>query len=135
MNRCVTLCSVWAMCLAMIISLEGCKVQKEIMHLEVAAFETAIQVPGVHLLDVRTAEEYAGGHIKRAQNVDVKRVDFAEVVQRLYPDKEQIVYVYCQSGLRSMKAAHKLTDAGYKVGNLEGGFAEWMKTGKPVAKD
>lgn len=43
MNRCVTLCSVWAICFAMIISLEGCKVQKEIMHLEVAAFETAIQ--------------------------------------------------------------------------------------------
>lgn len=82
MNRCVTLCSVWAIYFAMIISLEGCKVQKEIMHLEVAAFETAIQVPGVYLLDVRTAEEYAEGHIKGAQNVDVKQVDFAEVVQR-----------------------------------------------------
>lgn len=43
MNRCVTLCSVWAICFAMMISLEGCKVQKGIMHLDVDEFETAIR--------------------------------------------------------------------------------------------
>ncbi len=73
---------------------------------------------GITLLDVRTAEEYRGGHIDGALNVPVD-----ELRERLDEiDAAKPVYVICQSGLRSYIAARILMGEGYDAYNLAGGF-------------
>lgn len=92
-------------------------------------FESAIKDENVIIVDVRTAEEYSGGHIPNAINIDVKRAGFLyEADEKLSKDKT--IAVYCQGGVRSRKAASLLSDDGYTVINLAGGISEWKGAGK-----
>lgn len=86
-------------------------------------FASVVSDPKVQLVDVRTAEEYAEGHIVGAINIDVQSPDFAEKISVL--DKSLRVAVYCRSGRRSKMAAEQLAAAGYKVINLDGGIQAW----------
>ena len=72
----------------------------------------------VTLLDTRTAEEYAGGHIEGFQNIPVD--ELRERLGEIEPGKP--VYVICQSGLRSYIACRILAGYGYEVYNFAGGF-------------
>lgn len=94
-------------------------------------FENALYDGHVQLLDVRSAEEYAQGHIANAENIDVQQSDFIEMAQAKL-DHTNPVYVYCRSGKRSMLAAQKLVKAGFKVVNLRDGIVGWEDAGKPV---
>lgn len=92
-------------------------------------FELAIKDENVIIVDVRTADEYSDGHIPNAINIDVKRAGFLyEADEKLSKDKT--IAVYCQGGVRSRKAASLLSDDGYTVVNLAGGFSEWKGAGK-----
>lgn len=73
---------------------------------------------GVTLLDVRTEQEYAGGHIDGFRNIPVD--DLRERLDEIEPGKP--VYVICQSGLRSYIACRILTGYGYDAYNFSGGF-------------
>jgi rhodanese-related sulfurtransferase len=77
------------------------------------------------LIDVREPQEFKNGHILGARNIPV-----TQMKQRLIeirPDKP--VYLYCQSGARSQRAAQLLHKKGYKdISQLKGGFKKW--TGK-----
>lgn len=84
-----------------------------------------IKSDSVVLVDVRTAEEYAAGHIPNAKNVDVLKSDFKDRVETLSKNKE--IAVYCRSGKRSLMAANTLAKMGYKVINLRGGWKEWQQ--------
>ncbi len=64
------------------------------------------------LLDVRTAEEYAQGHIPAAMNYPNEDIGDQEL--SILPDKEISILVYCRSGRRSKEAAGKLAKLGYK---------------------
>lgn len=64
------------------------------------------------LLDVRTAEEYAQGHIPAAMNYPNEDIGDQEL--SILPDKEISILVYCRSGRRSKEAASKLAKLGYK---------------------
>lgn len=55
------------------------------------------------ILDVRTAQEYAIGHIPGAVNIPNETIA-SEAIQQL-PDKEQLILVYCRSGNRSKQAS------------------------------
>lgn len=70
------------------------------------------------LLDVRTPEEYRGGHIAKAVNVPLNKID-------RYQGKEKEIYVICQSGMRSKQAARVLKQKGYEVTNVQGGMNRW----------
>ncbi len=64
------------------------------------------------LLDVRTPEEFASGHIPGA--VQLTNETFTkEDAGRIIKDKEQTIYVYCRSGRRSKQSSQKLVDFGY----------------------
>ncbi len=92
-------------------------------------FEKAITDSATIVLDVRSADEYAGGHIPNAINIDVNRAGFLyEADEKLSKDKT--IAVYCQGGVRSRKAATLLSDDGYTVINLAGGISEWKSAGK-----
>ena len=63
------------------------------------------------LLDVRTPEEFAGGHIPGTINVPNEIIGENDITE--LPDKDQRIYVYCRSGNRSKQAAAKLVNLGY----------------------
>ena len=92
---------------------------------DAAQFAEFINSDSVLLVDVRTAEEYAAGHIPNAKNVDVLKSDFKDRVETLSKNKE--IAVYCRSGKRSLMAANTLAKMGYKVINLRGGWKEWQQ--------
>ncbi len=71
------------------------------------------------LLDVRTPGEFQAGHIARAKNVPLNKIDH-------YQQKTDVaIYVICQSGMRSKQAAQKLQKQGYRVINVKGGMNQW----------
>ena len=89
-----------------------------------AQFADALGQPGAVLLDVRRPDEFAGGHLPGAVNIDVTAPDFAQRTAAL--DKTKPTYVYCRSGARSAKAAQQLTQAGFTtVANMLGGVLDW----------
>lgn len=94
--------------------------------LPVDEFSKLLADTTVQLVDVRTPDEYRGGHIPGARNIDVKSVDFDREIGKLNPKRP--VAVYCRSGMRSTAAAMKLTQKGFKVYELEKGINSW--TGK-----
>lgn len=81
------------------------------------------------LIDVREPNEFAGGHILGARNIPLTQLKTR--LKEVRPDKP--VYLYCQSGSRSGRAAQMLYRKGYKdLNHLQGGFKKWG--GKVKAK-
>lgn len=87
-------------------------------------FARTIAQPEVQLVDVRTANEFAEGHLPDAVNMDVTADAFASQITSL--DKEQPVAIYCRSGRRSKLAAKQMAAAGYQVTELDGGIGSWQ---------
>ena len=98
-----------------------------------ADFEQAIKQPNVVILDSRTAQEYADGHIRNAVNIDVKATDFEQQALAAL-DKSKTIAVYCRSGRRSKMAAATLAKNGYTVIELDCGIICWSSAGKEVVK-
>ena len=89
--------------------------------------------PKIVVLDVRTPEEFAKGHIAGAKNVDFKAADFAEKVAAL--DKGKIYLVHCAAGGRSSKTLDLMKGKNFAaLYHLNEGFKAWEKAGKPVEK-
>ena len=77
----------------------------------------------VVILDVRTPEEYAAGHIAGAVNLPNETISDQEIPS--LPDKDQTLLVYCRSGNRSKQASRKLADLGYTRVLEFGGINTW----------
>ena len=101
---------------------------------DVKEFAELISDSSVIILDVRTADEYAEGHISGAILIDQNKSDFVELVKAKLPT-EKIIAVYCRSGRRSANAASLLAKEGYKLVNLKGGILAWIKENQPVTKE
>ena len=101
----------------------GCTA-KGFVSVDADEFAREIAKSGVQLVDVRTAEEYANGHIPNAVNVDIYQPDFAKQIAKL--DKKQTVALYCRSGRRSKSAAEQAVKLGFKVVELDGGILSWQ---------
>ena len=78
------------------------------------------QTPGAVLVDVRTPEEYAGGHVAGSRNLPLQMIT---QVEDEIPEKDTPVFVYCQSGARSRRAAAFLEKIGYTCVRNIGGVA------------
>lgn len=109
----------------------SCAQNKQISSVDAQQFEAAIKADSTQLVDVRTAAEYAEGHIAGAINIDVRLPQFADKAAAAL-DKARPAYVYCRSGHRSMKAARMLAAQGFTVVNLSGGILGWAAEGKPL---
>lgn len=101
----------------------GCAPQPTFTSVEAEAFACEIAKPEVQLVDVRTAEEFAEGHIPGAVNMDVTAEGFSEQIKGL--DKQRPVALYCRSGRRSKRAAEQVAKAGFQVVELNGGILSW----------
>ena len=75
------------------------------------------------ILDVRTHEEFAAGHIPGAIVVPNETIGTEEIAQ--LPDKDQLIMVYCRSGNRSKQASDKLVKLGYTNIVEFGGINSW----------
>lgn len=85
----------------------------------------------IQIVDVRTPDEFKGGHLKNAFNIDYRNAEFTSQVDAL--DKSKPTYVYCLSGGRSASAASQMEKMGFiEVYNMEGGMLKWNAAGKAV---
>lgn len=75
------------------------------------------------ILDVRTAQEFASGHIPGAALLPNETIGTEDIP--LLPDKDQLILVYCRSGNRSKQAAEKLAQLGYTNIVEFGGINSW----------
>tara|TARA_R100001369_G_scaffold20091_1_gene36621 strand:+ start:102435 stop:102812 length:378 start_codon:yes stop_codon:yes gene_type:complete len=97
---------------------------KEITVLDAREFREKISEGKVALVDVRTANEFNAGNIKNSVNIDFFDPQFITFFSEY--DKNEPIYVYCQSGNRSGKASKKLAAIGFtKIYDLKGGYAGW----------
>ena len=94
--------------------------------LNVQDYKKAVINKQVQLVDVRTPEEFKKGHLGQALNIDFHdKKSFQESFEQL--NKEEPVYLYCRSGVRSKKAALQLIKMGFsKVYDLKGGINNWQ---------
>ena len=84
----------------------------------------ALVEKGYIIIDVRTPEEYAEGHIQGALNINVKSEAFVTEIENL--SKSDTLLVYCRSGRRSLYASQVMVSFGFqKIYDLEGGFLNW----------
>lgn len=85
------------------------------------------------VVDVRTAEEFANGHLRDAKNIPL--ADFATRIGELDKSKGKSVVVVCQTGARADKAMKLLQAAGFEdVVGLDGGIAAWQAANLPTVK-
>ena len=115
-----------------LLSLVSCQ-QGGFANLDIAGFQELVAKPEVAALDVRTADEYAAGHLPWAANIDWYAEDFLQKVEAAYP-KATPLAVYCRSGRRSAEAAASLVKAGYTVSNLKGGYLAWSEVRLPETR-
>jgi rhodanese-related sulfurtransferase len=85
------------------------------------------------VIDVRTPEEYAGGHISPAVNIDYYADDFREQLAAL--DKDSTYLIYCQAGRRSASARDIMAELGFReVYNISGCIGAWEAGDLPVVR-
>ncbi len=89
-----------------------------------AEFQQLIKKPGGVLLDVRTQSEFKNGHISNSGQLNYYAFDFRKKILML--PKDEPIYLYCNTGYRSEKAADILVENGYtNVYNLKHGIMDW----------
>jgi len=89
---------------------------------------------GALLLDVRSDEAYAEGHIIDARHI--KGPDLEASLDSLKKYREKPIVVYCDSGATSGSAARIMKGKGFtKVLSLKGGLAAWKSENLPLVKD
>ena len=84
---------------------------------------------GAHVVDVREQDEFDAGHVPNAHLIPLNTVPdrMGEI-----PEGET-VWLICQGGVRSMKAANYLEAQGYDVVSVAGGTGSWIGAGKSVS--
>lgn len=80
------------------------------------------QTPGSYLIDVRTPQEFARGHLPGARNVELARIT---TLPTIVPDKSAKLFLYCRSGRRSGIATEYMRSLGYGNVTSMGGIKDW----------
>jgi len=97
---------------------------------DVAGLEKAMS-EGAIVIDVRTDEEWAEGHVPGVLHLPMNEVSASHPkLASLAPDQE--VYVICRSGGRSSRVSDALASEGMKTVNVEGGTLAWSASGRPL---
>ena len=88
--------------------------------------------PDALVLDVRSREEYAGGHVPGA--INVPHDELSGRLAELGGDRDRPVVVYCESGRRASRAEALLAAEGFSdVRHLEGDMRAWRASGRPTS--
>lgn len=85
------------------------------------------------IIDVRTAEEFARGHVRQAKLIPLS--NFAEQLPLAKLKQDKPVLIICESGMRARRAAAVLAQQGYTdVAVLDGGMRTWQEAQLPLVK-
>ncbi len=105
--------------------------QTEIKQVSVTEAKPLVEKPDVQFIDVRTPEEYKGGHAPKAENFPLDKLE--NLIAKL--DKEKPVYIICETGRRSQKGAEILKKNGFTdLTNIQGGTSGWIAAGFATEK-
>lgn len=86
------------------------------------------------VVDTREDNEWARGHVAGAIHIGKGVIE--RDIEKLIPDKEATVVLYCGGGYRSALAAENVQRMGYKnVLSMDGGWRGWTEAGFPTQKD
>ena len=125
------------MALAVVLSLAACggstAVDSSLALTSASEIQEIVEAPpnGLVILDIRTPEEFAGGHLSDAINIDYYAADFEQRLGELDPDLPYIMY--CNSGNRSGNTLPLMDSIGFaEVYELDGGIQAWCAAGLPV---
>jgi phage shock protein E len=134
--------SVWLAPLAVAaVLLTGCSTDSDavagmdaaVTDIDVAAAAQIVDDGEAVLLDVRSPQEFAAGHLPDAINIDVESADFADRVAGL--DESAETLVYCRTGNRSGVATDEMADLGFTdMSDLQGGIEAWAAAGEEVVR-
>lgn len=104
----------------------------DIQKLDALDFKTTLEtMRDIQLIDVRTREEFASGHLQGSVNYDIYLNDFDSQLASL--NKAQPVMVYCKGGGRSAEACEKLEKMGFfRIYDMSGGIMAWEAKGFPT---
>lgn len=104
---------------------EGAEAQEKAIFAKISAAEAKkmMDAGGVTVVDVRTAEEFAEGHVLGAINIPNEMI--ADVAEKVLTDKDATLLVYCRSGNRSAQSARTLQGLGYTKIYDFGGIMDW----------
>lgn len=85
------------------------------------------------VLDVRTPEEFAAGHLPGA--INIPHTELAARVAELEGSRDSDIVVYCRTGARSATALGVLGKSGFKrLFHLEGDYPRWSEEKRPVVR-
>lgn len=104
----------------------NCNSKEEVKVISTLELKALLAKQDIQLVDVRTPEEISNGSIKSALFINYFDNDFAEQAVKVL-DKNKKVYLYCRSGNRSKKAAKILSQKGFEIINVDGGYNQWKK--------
>lgn len=103
---------------------------------EVTVAETMAAVaanPNAVLVDVREESEFAAGHVKGAEHLSKGVLE--RDIEKLHPNRDQPLYLYCGGGFRSALAADNAQKMGYtQVYSVAGGWRAFLDAGVPTEK-
>ena len=92
------------------------------------------EMEGRVLLDIRTPQEFASGHLPQAQNIDFYAPDFQATLNEL--DRNAPYTIYCRSGSRTSQALRLMQAMGFTdVTELGGGVLAWQATGGGLCRE
>jgi rhodanese-related sulfurtransferase len=104
---------------------------KEQAFTNIAPNELAKKLDVVWLVDVRSAQEYSGGHVAGARLIPLDTL--ANRAHEL--PKDQPIACICRSGGRSRVACEQLAMLGFtQLQNVQGGMMAWQRARLPVAR-
>ena len=100
---------------------------------DAVGFSEVVASPGVQIIDVRSPQEFAEGHIEGAVNYNVEGPDFLNQIAGL--DPAGTYAVYCRCGNRSQVAVAEMSNAGINgIYELESGTTGWSQAGLPLVQ-
>lgn len=85
------------------------------------------------IIDIRTPQEFVGGHIEGAVNINLFDKNFLTQISEF--DKSKPIFLYCRSGNRTYSASKKVSELGFeKVYDLQGGIQNWARSNYQIIK-
>lgn len=79
----------------------------------------------VNIIDIRSEEKYNDNHIINACNIPFNKLIYSP---DRYLDRDQVYYIYCQKGRKSIQLCSILSSKGFNVVNIIGGYEAWILT-------
>jgi rhodanese-related sulfurtransferase len=123
----------WCFTSLLLVTGAGAAETNTIHHVNALEAQKLVAAKKVVVLDVRTPEEFAAGHIAGATNISFHSADFARALSGL--DTNQACLVHCAVGGRSTQALPTLEKLQFQaIYHLDGGLKAWEKAGLPVRK-